>query len=180
MELKQRQDDHAYCCGSRRNPPSFETPAALHRLAEVMEQEGVKPRTLANRIGTTEATVIKKSAPDYDMRLSELYQWQEALNVPVVELLVEAETTLSTPIELRTRLLKLMRSVRSIQEHSRNESVQTLAMQLSEQLMQMMPELKEVSAWPSVGQQRKLNELGAVAQNVVPEQILNSPYRDEG
>ena len=178
MELSQRQTDPWNCNGSRRIHSTWNSPLHLHRIAAVIEQEGITPRVLADRLGTTPSNVVKQSNPRCDMLLSDLYRWQEALRVPVSELLVETGDDLSSPILLRTRLLKLMRYVRTIQEQSGEESIQTIAQQLAEKLMEIMPELKETAAWPSVGQRRTADELGAIAYNVVPSELFPIPSEE--
>ncbi|TWU17465.1 hypothetical protein [Bythopirellula polymerisocia] len=178
MELSQRQNDPWHCSGSRRISPTWNTPIQLHRIAAIMEQEDIKPRVLAGRLGTTPTTIMKQADPTCDMLLSDLYQWQAALRVPIAELLMEPEDDFSSPILLRTRLLKLMRFVRSIQEQSTEDSIQTIALQMAERLVEMMPELKETPAWPSVGQRRTPDELGAIAYNVIPEKAFPAPLEE--
>ena len=50
------------------------------------------------------------------MLLSDLHRWQQALAVPIAELLGEPEGELSPPVRLRPRLLRAMKTVRSIQQ----------------------------------------------------------------
>ena len=66
-----------------------------------------------------------------------------------------------------------MKTVRSIQEKSEDEVIDRLAARLAGQLMDLMPELKEVSSWPSVGQRRTLDELGAIVERILPESFFN-------
>jgi hypothetical protein len=37
------------------------------------------------------------------------------------------------------------------------------------QLVEIMPELKEVAAWPAVGHRRTADELGRIAEHPVPD-----------
>lgn len=143
-----------------------------HRIAEVMEQEGVSARGLALRLGTTRSNLMKTIDPTHDMKLSELYQLQAALRVPASELLAASYDGLPPEILQRTRLLRMMRTVRSIQEISTEEQIQVLAMRLVEKLTEIMPELEGVSAWPIKGQPRKSHELGAIACNVISLDLL--------
>ena len=145
----------------------------FHRAAEVMQQEGISLRAIISRMNISVEQVRAELDPRRDMRLSELYRWQAALNVPVVDLLVHPGTGLSGSIQLRAELLKLMKSVRSIQEKSEDEVIDRLAARLTGQLMKMMPELKNVSSWPSIGQRRTLDELGAVVKHILPESFFN-------
>ncbi len=67
---------------------------------------------------------------------------------------------LSPPLQLRARLLRAMKTVRSMQEVARQASVQRLASVLVAQILEIMPELKDTIAWPAVGHRRKQSELG--------------------
>jgi hypothetical protein len=53
-----------------------------------------------------------------------------------------------------------MKTVRSIQQRAHHAPVQRLTQMLIDQLIEIMPELKEVAPWPSVGSRRKRHELG--------------------
>ena len=80
------------------------------------------------------------------MLLSELYRWQHALEVPVTELLVDADAPLSEPVLTRARLLRVMKTVRAIKESANNPSIQRFTTMLEQQLIELMPELKDVAA----------------------------------
>jgi transcriptional regulator with XRE-family HTH domain len=134
----------------------------LHRLAEVRRQEGVARRTLAGRLGLSPQEVLQQEK-DGDLLLSTLYAWQKALNVPATEFLVEGDTPLSTPVLRRAQLLRMMKTVMSIVERSKQSSIRRLARFLAEQLVEVMPELKEVAPWPAVGKRRTTSELGQAA-----------------
>ena len=85
------------------------------------------------------------------MLLSDLYRWQRALDVPAAELLHEPQAELSPPVQFRSRLLRAMKTVRSIQAGVRQASIQRLAAMLADQLVEIMPELKDTVAWPALG-----------------------------
>lgn len=147
----------------------------LNCIADVVERERLSPRTLANRLNLTVTELLSQTDPARDLKLSELYNWQAALQVPIAELLVELDGTLSASVERRCQLLKAMRTVRSIQSAATEEPVQRLALQLVEQLLDLMPELKEVSAWPTVGQRRTAEDLGAIVDRCIPDTFFHSP-----
>jgi hypothetical protein len=44
---------------------------------------------------------------------------------------------------------------------------------LEQQLIEVMPELHDVSAWHSVGQRRSPTELGRTAERVLPDTFFN-------
>lgn len=146
------------------HPVPVSTPARrrLHRLAEVRRQEGVTRRAMARRLGVSPDEVLHQEQ-DSDLPLSALYAWQEALDVPATELLAESDTTLSVPVLKRAQLLRMMKTVVSIVERAKQTSIRRMAQVLAEQLVEVMPELKEAQAWPSVGRRRTTSELGQAA-----------------
>ena len=80
--------------------------------------------------------------------------------MPIAELLDEPEGELSPPVRLRARLLRVMKTVRSIQQRARQAPMRRLAETLVTQLVEVMPELTEATAWPAIGQRRRKQELG--------------------
>jgi transcriptional regulator with XRE-family HTH domain len=152
--------------------PICNSARSLHRIAEIRRRQGLSLRSVARRLGTSMDQVRREENPNFDMSLSELYQWQQVLEVPVTELLVESEAPLSTPVLTRARLLRVMKTVRSIQEKTKNIAVERLAAMLEQQLVELMPELKDVSAWPSVGQRRSHEELGRTAERVISDSFI--------
>ena len=133
---------------------------ALHRLGEVRRREGLTRREVARRLSISVREVQEREQPSSDMPLSDLYRWQEVLQVPLAELFNEPAGELSPPLQLRARLLRAMKTVRSIQEVARQASIQRLAIVLVDQILAIMPELKDTIAWPAVGHRRKQSELG--------------------
>jgi len=80
----------------------------LHRLAEVRRMQGVSRRTVARRLNMDVHQVKRQEKEDADLSLSELYRWQEVLDVPVSELLVESNDPLSPPVLMRAHLVRLL------------------------------------------------------------------------
>jgi hypothetical protein len=66
-------------------------------------------------------------------------------------------------------MIKLMKTAAAIVESARSQSVRRLAAQLIEQLIAIMPELREVTAWHAVGQRRTLDEYGRVFERQFPD-----------
>jgi transcriptional regulator with XRE-family HTH domain len=132
----------------------------LQRVGEARRREGLTRREAARRLGVSVREVQQHEEPSADMPLSDLYRWQEALDVPIGELLSDPDGDLSPPVQLRAQLLRTMKTVRSIQEVARQASVQRLAETLVDQVLAIMPELKDTIAWPAVGHRRRQDELG--------------------
>ena len=150
---------------------SSEEKRPLHRLATVRRAQGVSRRALARRMNI-DVNHVKFQEQTSDLPLSTLFQWQEALEVPVGELLAEPEEGLSSPVLKRARMVRLMKTAMAIQQRAQQPSVRRLAQMLIEQLAEIMPELKEVGPWHAVGQRRTRNELGQAAFRGISLDIL--------
>lgn len=136
---------------------------ALHRLHKVRRREGLSRRTVARRLNANVSAVKLQEDESSDIRLSTLYQWQGVLQVPVGELLVEANDGLSPPVLRRAQLLRVMKTGMAILERAQQAGIRRMAQTLVDQLVDLMPELREVKPWPSVGKRRTQNELGQAA-----------------
>jgi hypothetical protein len=71
----------------------------------------------------------------------------------------------------RAKMVKVMKTARSLLESAGNGPVRRMAENLVEQLTDLMPELKEVSPWHSVGQRRSLDELGRIAEQPISDEL---------
>jgi len=111
-----------------------------------------------------------------DLLLSRLYQWQQLLEVPITELLVEAGDPLSEPVLKRAQLVRVMKTVLAILETSEQESIQRMAQTLVEQLTEIMPELEGVGPWHAVGERRRRDEYGVAAER----RLADSVFTDMG
>ena len=145
----------------------------LHRLAEVRRIQGVSRRTVARRLHLDMASIKHMEQEDTDLSLSTLYEWQQVLDVPVGELLVETEEPLSTPVMKRAQLLKLMKTAMAIKQRSGQAAIQRMAEVLVNQLVEIMPELAEVTPWHAVGKRRSQSELGQAAMRTISADVLH-------
>ncbi|MCC6126030.1 MAG: hypothetical protein IT426_13790 [Pirellulales bacterium] len=152
-------------------PPQFPV-KPLHRAAAVRRRQGISRRALARRMNLELSAVREQESETYDMTLSQLYEWQKALEVPVSELLSDADDNLAPGILLRAQLVRLMKSALAIQENARQESILRMIETLIEQLLEIMPELAGVGPWHAVGKRRRLDELGAAADRLMSESVF--------
>ena len=141
----------------------------LHRIQEVRRLQGMSLRTAARQLGTDIRSIRAQEQATSDLRLSDLYRWQQTLDVPVSELLVEDDDPLSRPVAERAKMVKTMKTARSLLETAPAGPVRRMAENLVEQLLDLMPELKEVSGWHTVGQRRSLDELGRIAEQPISD-----------
>ncbi len=149
--------------------------ACLHRIADVRRQQGVTLRNVARRLGMSLPVVREQEQPQCDLRLSDLLRWQEVLEVPVAELLVEGDGQLSGPVLERSRMVKLMKTAAAIRDRAQDPSIGRMVDMLVEQILEIMPELSDVTPWHSVGQRRTSDDLGRTACRVISEDFLRCP-----
>ena len=144
-------------------------PAALQSLGSARRRQGLSVRCIAQRLGRTIAEVRQQEDECADLLLSELYRWQAALDVPLQELLNEPSDELSPRIQMRAQLLKIMKTVKSLSREAKSDEMRRSVQFLTEQLLEIMPELKDVAPWPAVGQRRSADEVGRIGENLIPD-----------
>jgi hypothetical protein len=158
-------------------PPAEEPKQAktrmLHKLGAARRRQGLSVRCVAQRLGRTVGEVRAQEAEHADIFISELYRWQAALEVPLEELLNDPQDTLSTRVQTRARLLRVMKTAIAIRRQARSEAERRLARLLVDQLIEIMPELKEVSGWPAVGHRRTADDIGRIAENPISDDWLH-------
>ena len=151
---------------------------SMHRVQTVCNQQSMSHRSAARHLGIHVSEVKQQLRESTDLRLSELYRWQQILDVPISELLVEPEDGLSEPLVCRARLIRLMKSAKAISEVGASKSVTRMAQRMIDQLIEIMPELSEVSAWHTIGQRRGLNEMGRIVDYQLSEDVLRRDRED--
>jgi hypothetical protein len=77
---------------------------------------------------------------------------------------VDNSDSLSPSVMKRARMIRVMKTVLAIIERTNQESVRRMARTLADQLVEMMPELRGVNAWHTVGKRRRPSEYGKAAE----------------
>ena len=144
----------------------------LHRISVVRQQQGISLRTAARQMGEHASKLKAQEQGSTDLTLSQLYAWQKVLDVPVSDLLLEAEGPLSRPVMQRAQMLRLMKTAAAISESATNEPMRRMTENLVNQLIEIMPELREVGAWHSVGQRRSQDEYGMAYERRLADEGL--------
>ena len=144
----------------------------LHRIRSVREQQGMSLRSVARRLHQSVSQLRQQENEGNDLLLTTLYRWQEALGVPVSELLVDQDEALSAPILARARLVRIMKTARSLRDSSHSPQLNRLSQRLIDQLVEIMPELEHIGAWQGTGHRRTLGEIGRIAEHPFPEQFF--------
>jgi len=143
-----------------------------HRLATVRRQQEISRRNIARRLNLDLSVVRQQEEETTDLPLSVLYEWQEVLEVPIAELLVDPTAPLSSPVMERARLIKVMKTVAAIVEEANTPSLKRLVQMLRNQLLEIMPELTDVTPWKSVGERRTLEEYGRTVERQMPDPMF--------
>ena len=144
----------------------------MHRINTIRQREGVSLRSASRRMHVDIRSLRAQEDESNDILLSTLYKWQQVLDVPIQELLVDTAEPLTPVVLQRARMVKVMKTVAAIRERTEQKSVRRLADMLVEQLLEIMPELKDVSPWHSVGQRRAANEVGRAAEHRLPDEFF--------
>jgi transcriptional regulator with XRE-family HTH domain len=169
----QERDGHLDAFSNRVTPLVDVHKPRLQKLSEARRRQGLSVRCVAQRLGRTVSEVRAQESEQADLLISDLYRWQQALEVPLEELLEEPVDDLSSSVLTRARMLKVMKTAMAIRRQARSESERRLIRLLIEQLLEIMPELKEVSAWPAVGHRRRSEEMGRIAENPISDDWLH-------
>jgi hypothetical protein len=136
-------------------------------------------RTVARHLGSNVRDVRDQEDESTDLRLSDLYRWQSVLDVPLEELLLdESSRSLSRPVMERAKLVRVMKTAAAILEIADDPQMCRLAQRLIDQLTELMPELKSVGPWHSVGQRRALDEYGQIAERRISDDFFQAPPLD--
>ncbi|MFN0021446.1 MAG: helix-turn-helix domain-containing protein [Pirellulaceae bacterium] len=144
----------------------------LHRIQAVRAQQGMSLRTAARQLGIDVRAVRAQEQPSTDLRVSDLYRWQQVLDVPAADLLEESSEPLSRPVAERAKMVRVMKTAASLLESAESPASRRMAENLVQQLCDVMPELKEISSWHTVGQRRSLDELGRAAEQVIDDSSM--------
>ena len=120
----------------------------LHRLREARRSRRISRSDLARKLNISLAQLMQQERPSSDITLSTFYQWQRAMDATAAELLVEQDDGLSQPVLKRSRMVRLMKTARSLQELAGSSPVRRMAENMISQLVELMPELQGVAAWP--------------------------------
>ncbi|MCA9157800.1 MAG: helix-turn-helix transcriptional regulator [Planctomycetales bacterium] len=162
---------HANGCDG---PRACASPNPRNRVALVREQQGISQRTMARRMGLDLKTYQALEAPDADLLLSQLAALQAALDVPLVDLLEDSQA-LSRPVAERAKMIKVMKTAAAMRETHSNARVERMVHTLCAQLIDVMPELAEVSGWPQYGSRRGRSALGKALSQPISIADLGYP-----
>jgi hypothetical protein len=71
--------------------------------------------------------------------------------------------------------VKLMKTAAAIRERTGGTPVGKMVEMLVSQILEIMPELEDVTPWNTVGQRRTLDDVGRTARSSVPDDIFRRP-----
>lgn len=122
---------------------------SLHRVREVRLSQGISRRAAARNLGVEPKKFDAMENPAADLPLSTIYACQQMLQVPLEDLLVESAEPLSRPVMERAQMLKLMKTAVTIRNRAKSNAVRHLGEMLVDQLLDIMPDMRDVGPWTS-------------------------------
>ena len=153
-------------------PPTTVRP--LHRIADARRRQDISVRSAARRMQTSMEQVRKQEDPNCDMLLSDLHRWQRALrSADHGAAGRQRRAVIGARADACPSAARDENRARQFRNRPTSPSIQRFAAMLEQQLIELMPELKDVAAWHSVGQRRSPNELGRIAERVLPDSYFN-------
>ncbi|MBN2295305.1 MAG: helix-turn-helix transcriptional regulator [Pirellulales bacterium] len=169
-ENQNSQDDKNASCELVAKPAS----APLHCLRKVRCREAVSRETIAEHLGIDVDTVELIENESTDIPLCLLHEWKKLLNVPIGELLVDTEGAFNAPEKIPAQLTALMRTAITLTRQNRQASVAHMAHNLINQLLEIMPELRQVVNQYGPRQTHPIHEYGLEFEdNFLDEMISN-------
>ncbi len=147
----------------------------FHRIRTVRLREKLSLKSASRRLSLSMSSLRALEDEANDIRLSVLYAWQSVLGVPVSELVIDLDLSLSEPIRQRACLLRIAKTANTIRKKCRDEAIRALADTLITQLVEIMPEVKEIGTWPDGRHSRNSTELGNAANR-----IAHAPFDTKG
>ncbi|NOY40237.1 MAG: helix-turn-helix transcriptional regulator [Planctomycetes bacterium] len=154
-------------------PEPTQVARKFHRIGDVRLQQGASLRSVSRKLNLTVQEIRHQEDAYTNLTISDLLKWQEVLEVPLSDLLIDSSGPLSEPVNNRACMLRIMKTAKAIQESAHSRSIVRLANMLIEQLVKMMPELADVSAWHTVGQRRTKDEVGRIVERSIPDSFFN-------
>jgi len=139
----------------------------LHRIAEVRLQQGVSLRNISRRTGLPVRELRDQEQPQSNLTLRDLHIWKDALEVPLEHLLIDRDLSVSESVRSRALLIRIMKTVILLREIMVSRRLVIILDVLREQLVELMPELRHIHGWPSLGTRRGNDEFGRIVSEPV-------------
>lgn len=134
-----------------------------HAVAQAREREGMSIQKCAKLLQISVEEAREQENPATPLTAAQLSEWKRILKVPYSELLGTEDDDLDDPIRHRAGMLKVMKSAKSLEETVCRPEERMMVGNLIDQIVELMPELETVSAWPKVGQSHEACRFGRAA-----------------
>ena len=103
------------------------------------------------------------------------FRWQQALRVPAAEILVEPGDKLSSPVNIRARLLRMMKTIVTILDKPQPERTKNLLENLRNEILAVMPEIENIDRWHGSSNARGGDDIAAAVLRQIDEELLRDP-----
>jgi transcriptional regulator with XRE-family HTH domain len=122
---------------------------AVHQVELARHCKGLSRRDVARRMDVDLNEVKRQENETTDLRLTELYRWQEALDATLPELLTGDHDPISTPEIDSRRMAKMLNATTEIRKTTNQSQVHRLAQMLLWQLGELSPQMDGLRQWQS-------------------------------
>lgn len=156
--------------GGKREQEMKSNDQKKQRLKEARVLAGVSLRSVARKTGIPIATLRQQEESD-DISLRDLCLWQDALGVPLSELVHDTPERTDDVLRMRAGLIQLMRSVKSLQSGKLTERQDAIVQNMAAELEAMMPELAHIKSWPQSVGRRRPDQPGRIESQVIATSI---------
>jgi transcriptional regulator with XRE-family HTH domain len=155
------------------------TAQPLHRLAAARREKGLSACTLARRLKTSVDWVKRQEQQYADLSLSSLHEWASALEVPAEALLIDSEVLISELTIPWNRALTLYRTAQAILEKAEHPNFRRMVTTLLEQLVNLVPELKDAGPLTAADRRRLGEQVQALVVRQLPENVFIKPIEGQ-
>lgn len=142
-----------------------------HRIRDVLAGEagsGKSVRSAAKKMELDKKEISRQIKPECPITLAQLFRWAEYLDTPVVELICDPDDEMDPRVAMKATLIRAMKAVNSLEEVS-DQRATRLIQYLKEQLLDIMPELEGVKAFPIVGQRKNKEDLARIEEEQIQD-----------
>jgi hypothetical protein len=142
----------------------------LHQVATVRRRESISLGNVSRRLKIPIRQLQLLENEFEDLPVSMIYRWAHGLRVPAYEILLDDQlsdlTSIAPALRDRGRMVRIMKTVEAIRVETEGSGAVCLVQNLRSQLLEVMPELDSIVAWPRIGTRRNSDDYGRIALDV--------------
>ncbi len=147
----------------------------LHRLSAVRKLRRLTLSEVARELRLPYEEARRQEQGSCDLALSQLYRWQQLLQVPIEDLLVDHDDSLGVPAVKTETLAVVLEVALQIIARTRQAGIRRIAHTLVDQIIELSPELKRIADAHTAGQAHLFDEQGNALKGDLPVDFFLDP-----